>query len=257
MPRRPVILTRPAAQAKDFASQVLAMGRPVEYFALLEIQSLEDNSALLAQIRRLREHALLVFVSPNAIDAFFRLTNDLPKDLPVAVMGEGSRLRLAEYGLNDQTAKIIRPANRMKTDSETLLEVLDLDVLRGKKVLIIRGETGRELLADALRANGVEVVQVAAYRRAVPDLTEQRKHHLCRLLEQENDWIITSSEALRNLHDYVVSLQLDDGVAKMQRQHLVVPHRRIEETAKSLGFPSITLTASGDEQLLVALQSRL
>ena len=257
MNKPPVIITRPAAQAEDFARKVTAIGRDCVIFPLLEIQALQDDTPLVAQVKQLSQYALLAFVSPNAIDAFFRHVDVYPKEIPVAVMGEGSRARLAVYGVNDQTATIIRPRNRLKTDSETLLDELDCDALREKKVLIARGESGRELLADALRERGVDVVQVAAYRRIAPIFDENRQMQLRALLEQENDWVVTSSEALRNLMDSVVALQLPDGVAKMQRQHLLLPHSRIKETAQSLGFQSITLTASGDEQLLVALQSRL
>ncbi len=257
MQNHKIILTRPLAQAQDFARQVKAMGRDVAHFPLLEIAALEDNTALITQLGQLQDYALIAFVSPNAIEAFFRHVLSLPANLTFAVMGEGSRAKLAEFGVNDQTATILRPRNLLKTDSETLLAELDLDALRGQKVLIIRGESGRELLADALRAHGVEVVQVAAYRRVKPALNDENEKHLTQLLEGDNDWVITSSEALRNLCDYVESLNLNSGVAKMQRQHLLVPHSRIEETARSLGFLHITLTASGDEQLLVALQSRL
>jgi uroporphyrinogen-III synthase len=42
----------------------------------------------------------------------------------------------------------------------------------------------------------------------------------------------------------------------MQHQHLIVPHARIAETARALGFGRVTLTGSGDERLLAALQSQ-
>jgi uroporphyrinogen-III synthase len=45
------------------------------------------------------------------------------------------------------------------------------------------------------------------------------------------------------------------ALTKMQHQRLIVPHVRIAETATTLGFRNITLTGSGDEQLLAALQS--
>jgi uroporphyrinogen-III synthase len=48
----------------------------------------------------------------------------------------------------------------------------------------------------------------------------------------------------------------DIGVAKVQQQSFIMPHIRIQETAQTLGFRNITLTGSGDEQLLAALQSR-
>lgn len=45
-----------------------------------------------------------------------------------------------------------------------------------------------------------------------------------------------------------------DSVAKIQQKNLFVPHARIADTAQSLGFTAITLTGSGDERLLDALQ---
>jgi uroporphyrinogen-III synthase len=44
-------------------------------------------------------------------------------------------------------------------------------------------------------------------------------------------------------------------VANLQHQRLIVPHPRIAETARALGFADLTLTGSGDERLLAALQS--
>lgn len=256
MPQPAVIVTRPAAQAGEFAGKLAARGRQAILFPLLEIHALSENAGLDAELARLTGYALVAFVSPNAIDAVFRRLPGWPPGLPVAVMGEGSRAALAAHGVTDRNARIISPGNAERTDSETLLDELDFDDLRGKKVLIVRGDSGRELLADALRRHGVEVVQVAAYRRAAPVFDALREQQLRLLLDRENDWVITSSEALRTLMHWVNSLSPEVGVAKMQRQHLIVPHVRIAETAKNLGFQHITLTASGDESLLVALQSR-
>jgi len=45
-------------------------------------------------------------------------------------------------------------------------------------------------------------------------------------------------------------------VAKMQQQHVIVPHARIADAARALGLARVTLTGSGDERLIAALQSR-
>jgi len=119
-------------------------------------------------------------------------------------------------------------------------------------VLVVRGEGGRELMPDTLRGAGATVETVAAYRRAVPASTPELAQQLAGLLAGPNDWIITSSEALRGLVS-LVAPQLQD---QLRRQHLIVPHARIHETACALGFASITLTGSGDERLLAALQSQ-
>ena len=252
----PVIITRPLAQAEPLACRVEAIGRQVIVFPLLEIQPLPDQAPLRMALADLDNVAMVVFVSPNAIHAAFAVRSSWPQSLPLAVMGEGSRAALAEHGLTSANATIISPTDSQRTDSETLLAELDLDALRGKLVLIVRGETGRELLAGELRAHGVEVVPVAAYRRVAPVLDDARREQLLWLLEARGDWVITSSEALRILADMIRSAAGEDGVVKMQRQHLIVPHTRIADTAKAMGFRVITHTASGDEALLAALQSR-
>ena len=257
MVKRPVIITRPFVQAIEFAAQVAAIGRQAEVFPLLEIHPLADTIALDETLSNLANFALVAFVSPNAVHAFLARIQAWPDGLPIAVMGAGSRAALAEHGITDANARIISPMNPERTDSETLLEVLDLSDFGDREVLIVRGESGRELLADALRSRGVAVCQIAAYQRVTATFTEEKKRSLKLMLARENDWIITSSEALRNLFNWVKDLDLDNGVAKMQHQNIFVPHVRIAETAQNLGFQFITLTGSGDESLLVALQSRL
>jgi len=95
-------------------------------------------------------------------------------------------------------------------------------------------------------------------------LTAQLAATLRDLLAQQNDWIITSSEALRGLCELLAQLDAQQAdamqqscVVLMQQQHLIIPHARIAETANNLGFSRLTLTGSGDERLLAALQSRL
>ncbi|MFC3109645.1 uroporphyrinogen-III synthase [Undibacterium arcticum] len=255
---RPVVITRPLAQAGAFARQVAALGREAIVFPLLEIHPLSDPAPLQAVLAALADqshYALVAFVSPNAIDACFAHLPRWPDGVALAVVGEGSRLALAAHGVTDANATIYRPVDAARSDSESLLEVLDLDALRGREVLIIRGENGRELLGDALRAAGVRVTQVAGYRRTAPLLDAASQRQLRQLIDSDNDWIVTSSEALRILHQMTERYCGADSVAKLQQQQLIVPHARIAETAQQLGFQHITRSASGDESLLAALQS--
>jgi len=237
------------------AQQVSALGRNALIFPLLEITPLPDQEPLKAALADLPSCALVAFVGPNAIDAAFSHLSSWPPDVSIAVMGEGSRRALARHSMTEDNARIFMPLDPERSDSETLLEALDCDALRGKKALIIRGDTGRELLADALRSEGVIVTQVAAYHRTAPMLDEVAQQQLIRLLETQNDWIVTSSEALRNLKQMVTQFAGEEGVAKLQRQRLLVSHFRIAENAQKLGFINVTHTGSGDEHLLAAIQS--
>lgn len=252
----PVVITRPQAQAVPLAQKLAAIGRDAVVFPLLDILPLPDQSRLQAVLRDIGNYAMVAFVSPNAIDAAFAHIRQWPAHVALAVVGEGSKAALAQHGLSADNAAIFSPVDPLRTDSQTLLEALDLASLRGKRVLIIRGESGRELLADALRGNGIEVDQVAAYRRVAPVLDDGKREQLRHLLDAGADWVITSSEALRILMDMVRDTGGEAAVVKMQHQRLVVPHVRIAETARSLGFIDVVQTGSGDEPLLAALQFR-
>ena len=255
-----VIITRPRAQADALAQQVAALGREVEVLPLLEIFPLADQATLRATLGELARYAMVAFVSPNAIDAAFAHITDWPRHVTLAVLGEGSRAALARHGLSDANATIVSPLDAQRSDSENLLQSINLAALNGQQVLIVRGESGRELMADGLRAAGAIVTTVAAYRRSVPQLSAELRARLLHLLERPNDWIITSSEALRGLLALFAALapELDPSevVSKMQQQHWIIPHARIAETAAALGLTGITLCGSGDERLLAALQSR-
>lgn len=250
-----VVITRPLAQAQALCRQVAALGREPVFFPLLEIHPLPDQTALRLALEDVSRYAMVAFVSPNAIAAAFAIRTSWPRHVVLAVVGEGSRKALASHGVTEDNATIVSPANKQRTDSQTLLENIDKSLLKGQQVLIIRGESGRELLADELRAAGAIVTQVAAYRRTAPALDAQRHAQLSQLMAGQNDWLITSSEALRNLLQMARQVDREAGVAKMQQQRILVPHIRIAESAQLLGFSSVTLTGSGDEGMLAALQS--
>jgi uroporphyrinogen-III synthase len=249
-----VVITRPLAQAAPLAARAAALGRAVEVLPLLEISPLPDQAPLQAALADLTPYALVAFVSPNAIDAAFAHIRAWPAGVRAAVVGEGSRAALLAHGLAE--SDIVSPADPAYSDTEHLLQSLDLAALRGRRVLIVRGESGRELMADSFRAAGADVTLLPAYRRGVPVLDDALAARLRKLLAETNDWLITSSEALRGLARLAEQLDGPASVAKLQQQHLIVPHTRIADTAAALGCQRVTLTGSGDERLLAALQSR-
>jgi uroporphyrinogen-III synthase len=254
--KTPVVITRPLAQAEPLAVRLSAQSIDARAFPLLDIQPLQDPSALRAVLARLTDYAMVAFVSPNAVDAAFAYLTAWPVGVIAAVVGDGSRQALVRHGVTEATARVVSPTDTRRTDSETLVEVLDLPWLAGKKVLIVRAETGRELLADRLREAGVTVEQIAAYRRSSPVLDSARRQQLQDLIAQNCDWVITSSEALRYLKSAVLEVCGDKGWARLREACLIVPHERIAETARELEFGVVIQTVSGDEALIDAIQSR-
>ena len=261
-----VVITRPAGQSDALAAQLAAAGVATLDFPLIEIAPADDTGPLHAALASLERYALVVFVSPNAVDYAFSAYQAIwPHALPVAVVGPGSVAALARHGVEAPAYKVISPVaapddDTARFDSEALFAELDASMnaatLEGKRALIVRGDGGREWLAERLREAGVEVETVAAYRRLVPEPSVAAWQSVHALLAGEpHAWLVTSSEGVRNL-DELAQEHLNAGeIAQLKRATLVTPHPRIAQTARGLGFDSITVSGAGDERIARTLLS--
>jgi len=259
-----VVITRPAGQSAELIRQFEAAGLATLDFPLIDIAPVLDDAPLRNALASLDRYALVVFVSPNAIDhAFARSAAIWPHALPIGVVGPGSVRALARHGVRAPEHRVISPsagADDESTgfDSEGLFAALDASLgaasLEGKRVLIVRGDGGREWLADRLREAGAEVDAVAAYRRIVPEPSIgawARVHEL--LAGEPHAWLLTSSEGVRNLHELAHDHLTADEIAQLKRAILIAPHPRIAQTARALGFDRITVSGAGDERIVRAV----
>lgn len=214
-------------------------------FPVLAIQDIDDQQPLVELAARLDSFDLAVFVSPNAVSKALTVIcrqRAWPPQLPVAVMGQASEREVARFGI----ANVIAPRHRH--DSEALLALPELQNMAGKRVVILRGDGGRELLGETLAARGAQVELVACYRRGKPDLDASPLLQLW-AGRQLDAITVTSSEGLRNLFDMVGS----PGQAALQNTPLFAPHPRIVEQARALGLQCVVTTAPGDEGLLAGM----
>lgn len=238
-----IAVTRPRDQAVQLVRRIEQAGGTALLFPLLDIAAVRDTRTLHEQISRLAKFDLAIFVSPNAVHygiAAIREADKLPTGLKIATIGQGSARALHELGI----ANVIAPDERF--DSEGLLSMPELQDVSGLRVMIFRGDSGRELLGDTLRTRGATVEYAACYQRSKPQQDAEV------LLAAAPDAIsVTSSEALRNL------LQILDDKARQRLRGttLFVPHARIAELAVQQGWQHVQLTGSGDDGLLAALQA--
>lgn len=223
-----VLVTRPAHQAQAFCDMIEAAGGMALRFPVTEILSPRDGGRLDALIDRLDTFDIALFVSPNAVAMAanrIHARRDWPAHLRVGAVGRKSAQELERAG---HPAHICPPR---RFDSEALLAEPELQDVAGKRIVIFRGDGGRELLGDTLKERGALVEYAEAYRRGRPDAdTGQLMHHWSR---GELDLItITSSEGLRNLFDMVGKL----GRMWLCRTPLVVGSERMVDTARRLGI---------------------
>ena len=244
---RRVVVTRPAGQAAHLAELIRKAGGEPLLFPVLEIFDAGDAPRLNALIERLETFDLAIFISANAVNkalALVRARRVWPVGLRVATVGCGSARELQRHGF----AEVLVPA--MRFDSEGLLALPELQQVAGKRVVIFRGEGGRELLRATLAGRGALVEYAECYRRGRPNTDPAPLLALC--AQGGIDAIsVTSVEGLRNLHEMLA----EPGRECLRNTPLFAPHERITASARALGVRTAVLTGPGDAGLIAGLSA--
>jgi uroporphyrinogen-III synthase len=237
-----VLVTRPAHQADGLCEGVERLhGRPVRY-PVLEILGPADKHAARKSLQQASRADLMIFVSANAVQyAFPLLPDQLPLTVDIAAVGTATASALDDAGLPPTLVP-----ERM--DSEGLLELPALQQVDGKSVIILRGNGGRELLADTLAARGAEVAQVEVYRRSLPHRAAGTDN-LIRGWSQLVDVVTVTSRAIL---DNLFTLLGDEGDALVQQTPLVVISQRLAEYAVSRGCEIVYVAASARDDDVIA-----
>lgn len=243
-----VLVTRPARQAENFSRLVRGEGGEVFAFPTIEIVPVASTAAFESLASDTPHYALMIFVSANAVAYGVELLKARglwPPEAELAAVGR----RTAEVLVQQGCARPLVPERDF--NSEALLALPALREVRGKRVLIVRGEGGRELLAEELHRRGAEVAYAEVYRREVPN---QDPQPLRDALDAGAIQVgtVTSNETLRNLWEMVGTLGRD----ALQGLPLVVAGPRVAALARSLGFlhPPWTAADATDESMLRALK---
>lgn len=245
-----VLVTRPAAQAGEWVSLLRDAGLHAEALPLIEIAPSDDASALAQAWRGLDEVALVVFVSPNAATCFFDGKPDgtaWPDTAIAASPGPGTTRVLRAFGVRS----VVEPAaDSPQFDSEALWQQLAARDWRDQNVLIVRGASGRDWLADRLREHGAALQFLAAYGRAVPALSAHELSLLQTALAApaQHLWLFSSSEAITNLQTLAPQAAWSQALA-------LATHPRIAQTARSLGIGRVLEARPSAEAVVACIQS--
>jgi uroporphyrinogen-III synthase len=240
-----VVVTRPAAQAGRFLELARAAGAACIPYPTLQIDRIDLNRATRARLAS-RAWDWAVFTSANAVDSALEQC-PLPLATRHAAVGKATARALEQRGVKVDA----RPAS---ASSEGLLELPEFAVPAGCGVLLVKGSGGRELLRDALRARGAEVLELEVYRRSVATPTEAAKSELHQALSSAGPLVVaaTSAEVLKSLLDQVAGT----AGTRLRSRTLLVPGPRVAATAAQLGWTGRVVEAATaeDEAMLDALR---
>ncbi len=234
-----IAITRPIDQAKKLSALITEAGGTPILFPLIEITPLADFSQFEAVISDIKDYDWAIFISSNAVqNGMPRLVkNGLPANLKFAAIGPVTSSELQSFGVKE----VLIP--KLKFDSESLLSLPEMHDVAGKKIIIVRGVGGRDVLAETLKKRGALVTFAECYQRINPQTD-------CDLLAQLyasknlHGIVITSSEAMRHL------LDLAGNAAWLRNVTLFVNHARIAELPSQTGLKVAVAKAPGDEAML-------
>ena len=224
-----VLVTRPGHQADALCRMIEAEGGRAVRFPVLEIRGPADETGLLNAIRNLESYHWAIFISVNANNRGMQRVlagRSWPDSVRIAVIGRRSAREAELLGC---PADLV-PEQRF--DSEGLLALPEMQAVQGQRIAIFRGNGGRELLAEQLRARGAEVDYVETYRRVCP--SHNNVGDLLRRWQAGEIQItlVNSAESLSNLE----AMLGQDGQQLLQSTPLVVVSERMLSLARKAGF---------------------
>jgi uroporphyrinogen-III synthase len=236
-----IIVTRPQRQAAVFATRIAALGGTPLIWPAIVILPPQDGTQLAHVHGTLDRYDIAIFVSANAVAFGARPAGAWPAHLATYAPGPGTAEALAAAGIPHARIPV------KSWDSEGLLELPELADVHGKRIVIFRGEGGREFLGNSLRTRGATVDHVPCYRRVAPQTGADG------LIEAMRDGradalTLTSAEGLDNL---MAALGVA-GRVPLAMLPAFAAHPRIAERAREHGLSAVE-TAGGDGGLLAGL----
>ena len=227
-----LLLTRPAEECAAVAATLAAQGVHSSSLPLLDIQPLAETPEQRALLLDLDRYAAVIVVSkPAARLALERLHRYWPQPplQPWFAVGAATAGLLAEAGLDVSWPQLA-------DTSEALLQLPQLTrvvQVHSPKVLLIKGEGGRELIAQGLRAQGVTVDYLQLYRRVLPVYPPGVLR--ARIGEERlNGLLISSGQSLEHL----ICLAAD-GWSELAALPMFVPSARVAAAARAAGVKHV------------------
>lgn len=258
-----VLLTRPALQAVRLSKRIEGLGGTVLSVPLLEIDPVLDKPSVervKSKIMALDQYDIALFISTNAASLGMEWISRYWPQLPVG---------LDAYAVGPSTAEVLQQFpwsvyfSSTGITSEHLLELPGLQDIAGKRVALFRGQGGRELLAETLRARGARVDYIELYQRREPRY--DREETLAQMQDLRiNIAVLTSQQSLESflrllglpLHGEGAPQEsrdkLDEALLSLlQSLWIVVPSARVQDVAKAAGFRRVIQASGADDESIL------
>jgi uroporphyrinogen-III synthase len=228
------LILRPVAKYQISAAHFKAANLPAVGLGLID--TIADQAALAAlpqQIEALAPNSLIIFTSTTAAELACQQSIHWPAAIHILAVGQATALRLKNAGLAPEVPAL--------ASTEGLLGLAKLQAIKGRQVLIVKGQGGRPDLAQVLSARGAQVSAANLYQRvniAPPKATEV--WHATQI-----QCIIATSGELIEAAFAQFALQW------LQSMPWIVVSPRTQQIATKLGINKILLSEDASDQALI------
>jgi uroporphyrinogen-III synthase len=154
-----ILVTRPRAQADEFANKLRSAGFEPVYFPVIEIKPIENNLGLERALSKLGCYEWIVFTSVNAVEVVFGNYSRL-------IFADGVGTRFAAIGPKTAGSLKARGIDPDFIPEEYVAEAIlpGLGDLIGKWVLLPRAEIARKALPEAIFNAGGIPHEITVYK---------------------------------------------------------------------------------------------
>ncbi|MGC3983074.1 MAG: uroporphyrinogen-III synthase [Steroidobacteraceae bacterium] len=233
-----VLVTRPTLQAEALCARIQHLGGTA---VRLPVLTIEAKAATLSETSQ----DLLIFISSNAVNHGQSVLAAYPQ-ARIAAVGAATALTLQALGYTVD----VTPEQAANSEALLMHPLLQSPPAR---VLIVRGQGGRELLRETLTARGsqVEVIEVYERRAAIP---EADQYLAVQTLLQTGELDVITATSVDTLHA-LTSILDDDARTLAVDRTLLAGSARIAAAARQLGWRGECVIANSPEDaaLLTAL----
>jgi uroporphyrinogen-III synthase len=241
-----ILLTGSSLEVQNFNSGIEELKRDCEHLGfevrICPVFNLTPVSGPLSASSplRLTGEEDLIFITKQAVNVFKNFCQTagikLPRESRCFAIGDGTATYFKSLFSNHP---IYFPEAPGAENSEGLVALPEFDFMTGRRVFIFRGDSGREFLADELRARGALVEYVTCYTREVnPEFhrfwAREDAGLFCDVV------VLTSTESLRIFLETPRVLNPQKAQKSDDPWITVLPGRMLE-LAREHGYPNILL----------------
>lgn len=231
-PRLYVLLTRPNGENDGLASMLRSKSCQVTTRPMIEVSQIDLSAGMKQVLLNFDDHDKVIFVSKSSVrfglpllDAYWP---QWPPSMEWFAVGPGTASALGQFQIQASFPDV--------AGSEGLLRLAELKSVSGQNVLIVRGQGGRELLADQLKERGARLSYLEVYHRT------NVEHDDIDLLPA-NTTVVLTSVGILDSFCHQVGKRVSEFIA-------VVPSGRIAEIALARDFSRVKNAAGASDQAL-------